>query len=221
MPRQQSRQSASRAIIENCRSMNALGINQGTSGNISVRWKDGYLITPSGVNYDDMLPEQMVFMRLDGSWEGDWKPSSEWRMHRDIYAARPEAGAVVHTHANHCAALACHRMGIPAFHYMVAIGGGADIRCADYATFGTQALSDNMLAALEERCACLLANHGMICFGADLKKAMRVAVELEALASQYWRALQLGRPDILDDDQMAEVLERFQTYGRQRADAAG
>ena len=206
------------AIIAACRQMNALGINQGTSGNISAQVAGGFLITPSGVPYDEMAPGQMVEMDLEGGHRDDQRPSSEWRMHRDIYRARPEAGAVVHTHATFCTALACLRREIPAFHYMVAVAGGASIRCADYATFGTQALSDNMLRALEGRRACLLANHGMICFGADLKKALALAVEVETLARQYWHARQAGEPVLLSEEEMTTVLERFESYGQQGAE---
>ena len=201
------------SIIDSCREMNALGINQGTSGNISARVEGGFLITPSGVPYDEMSPDQMVEMDLDGGHRDGQKPSSEWRMHGDIYRGRPEAGAVVHTHATFCTALACLHREIPAFHYMVAVAGGASIRCADYATFGTQALSDNMLRALEGRRACLLANHGMICFGPDLKKTLALAVEVETLARQYWHASQAGEPVLLSEVEMKRVLERFKSYG--------
>ena len=201
-------------IIAACREMNALGINQGTSGNVSARVEGGFLITPSGVPYDEMTPDQMVEMDLEGGHRGDLAPSSEWRMHRDIYRDRPEAGAVVHTHATFCTALACLRREIPAFHYMVAVAGGTDIRCADYATFGTQALSDEMLKALEGRRACLLANHGMICFAPDLGKALALAVEVETLARQYWHARQAGDPVLLSDEEMTTVLECFESYGQ-------
>jgi L-fuculose-phosphate aldolase len=206
------------AIISTCREMNALGINQGTSGNISARVEDGFLITPSGVAYDEMAPAEIVEMDLEGGHRGDLAPSSEWRMHRDIYRGRPEAGAVVHTHATFCTALACLHMEIPAFHYMVAVAGGTSIRCADYATFGTQALSDNMLKALEGRSACLLANHGMICFGPELKKALALAVEVETLARQYWYARQAGEPVLLSEAEMHTVLECFNSYGGPRRD---
>ena len=136
-------------------------------------------------------------------------------MHRDIYASRPEAGAVLHAHPTFATALSCLRRDIPAFHYMVAVAGGSDIRCADYALFGTQDLSDKMLAALEGRRACLLGTHGMICFHDDLAKVLWLGIEVEALARQYWHAIQIGEPVILDDRQMHEVLERFADYGRQ------
>lgn len=207
-----------RTVIDTARAMNAAGINQGKSGNVSVRGADGetLLITPSGVAYDDLKPEDIVPVVIEsGAARGRLLPSSEWRMHRDIYRARPEAGAVVHTHSTFSTALACRGEGIPAFHYMVAVAGGPDIRCAPYATFGTQDLSDHMLDALVDRKACLLANHGMICFEADAAKALALAVEIETLARQYWHACQGGTPTILSDAEMAVVLEKFKTYGKQ------
>ena len=207
-----------RSVIETARAMNASGINQGKSGNVSARGSDAgiMLITPSGVGYDDLTPDDIVPVDIEsGEARGRLLPSSEWRMHRDIYRARPEAGAIVHTHSTFCTALACRREGIPAFHYMVAMAGGTDIRCAPYATFGTQALSDHMVAALENRNACLLANHGMICFDATADKALELAIEVETLARQYWHACQGGTPTILSEAQMAEVLEKFKTYGKQ------
>lgn len=195
--------------------MNALGINQGTSGNISARVDDGFLITPSGIPYEEMEPDQVVLMDMEGGYYGEFLPSSEWRMHYDIFRNRPDAGAVVHTHAVFATAISCLRQGIPAFHYMIGVGGGTDIRCADYATFGTQALSDRMLKALDGRTACLLANHGMMCLGRDLKKAMWLAVEVETLAKQYWYAARMGEPVILDDAEMTDILARFKTYGKQ------
>lgn len=206
-----------RALIDACLAMNALGINQGTSGNISARIPDSdrFLITPSGIAYDRMSVDQIVEMDLEGGYYGDLLPSSEWRMHHDIYRTRPDAGAVVHTHANYCTALSCLRLSIPPFHYMIGVGGGTDIRCADYATFGTQALSDHMLVALADRKACLLANHGMICLRENLDKAMWLAVEVETLAKQYWIARQAGEPVLLDAEEMKGVLARFATYGKQ------
>lgn len=207
------------AIVAACREMNALGINQGSSGNVSARVAGGFLVTPSGMAYDEMAPADIVEMDLEGGHRGKIAPSSEWRMHRDIYRGRPEAGAVVHSHPTFCTALACLHLEIPAFHYMVAVAGGASIRCADYATFGTQALSDNMLRALEARRACLLANHGMICFGPTVKSALALAVEVEALARQYWHARQAGAPVLLSEAEMITVLERFKSYGQPRPKA--
>lgn len=197
------------------RRMNASGLNQGTSGNLSQRVEDGFLITPTGMDYEAMVPEDLVLMRFDGGHEGRRKPSSEWRFHRDILAARPEVGAVLHAHSMFCTTLACLRRGIPSFHYMVAMAGGVDIRCAPYATFGTEELSRHAVAALEGRKACLLANHGMLALGRDLAGAFKLAVEVETLAAMYWRALQVGEPVLLDPEEMAVVLEKFKTYGQQ------
>jgi len=204
-----------RKIVEACLEMNALGINQGTAGNISARIDGGLLITPSGLPYDEMTAAEIVPLDDAGRYYGEILPSSEWRMHFDIYRARPEAGAVVHAHSNYATALSCLRWKIPAFHYMVAVAGGRDIRCADYATFGTEALSANMMKALKDRSACLLANHGMICFAPSLDKAMRLAVEVETLAKQYWIASQAGEVTLLGKKEMTRVLARFKTYGKQ------
>lgn len=204
-----------KAVIETALAMNRLGINQGTSGNVSVRTKTGFLITPSGVPYEATTPEMIVPMRLDGSYAGDWLPSSEWRMHLDIYRARPEAGAVVHTHSTYATALSCLRKPIPAFHYMIAVAGGHDLRCAAYATFGTAELSASMLVALDGRSACLLANHGQIVFGPTLDKALWKAGEVEILAKQYFVACRMGKPTILPAEEMDCVLARFATYGKQ------
>ena len=214
-----TRTSLSRKVIENCLAMNAQGINQGCAGNISVRYEDGFLITPSGVAYERLQPGDIVFVNRDGISQDRLAPSSEWRMHRDIYVDRPEAGAVLHAHSTFATALSCLRLEIPAFHYMVAVAGGSNIRCAEYALFGTQALSDNMLAALADRRACLLGTHGMICYHDNLDKALLLGIEIESLARQYWHACQLGEPVLLDDAQMTEVLERFKSYGKQPGDA--
>jgi len=203
-------------IVDACRRMNALGINQGRAGNISCRVANGLLVTPSGLDYDTMQPGDIVLMDADGGLrDGQLKPSSEWRFHCDILAARPEIGAVVHTHAMFATVLACHRREIPAFHYMVATAGGNSIRCAPYATFGTPELSENALTALDGRRACLLANHGMIALGETLDGALALAVEVEALAAQYCRALALGEPALLPAREMETVLEKFRTYGKQ------
>ncbi len=203
------------SVIDACLAMNAQGLNQGTAGNVSARNRDGFLVTASGVEYADMQPEHVVQMALDGAWDGRWKPSSEWRMHRDIYANRAEAGAVVHVHSAYATALSCLRKDIPAFHYMIAVAGGDSLRCADYETFGTGALSQAMMAALQDRRACLLANHGQICFGATVADALKLAVEVEVLCKQYLLATLAGTPVLLDSDEMADVLTRFQTYGKQ------
>lgn len=201
------------AIVETARRMNALGINQGMSGNVSARSESGFLITPSGMDYDAMTAGDVVAMSAAGEAEAG-RPSSEWRFHHDIYQSRPDANAVVHTHSAHATTLACLGRGIPAFHYMIAIAGGRDVRCAPYATFGTQELSDHAVAALEGRKACLLANHGLIALGDDLTDALRVAEEVEVLAGQYWRALQIGEPAILSETEMDDVIEKFKGYGR-------
>jgi L-fuculose-phosphate aldolase len=207
-------------VIETCLKMNAEGINQGTSGNVSVRTTEGFLITASGIPYHKMKPYHVVEMDLDGGYRGDFLPSTEWRMHLDIFRHRPEAQAIVHTHSIYATALACLRKEIPAFHYMVGVGGGATIRCSDYAEFGTQALSATMIKALEGRKACLLANHGQIAFGPSLEKALWLAGEVETLSHQYWAALQGGRPIVLKARQMTTVLARFKTYGKQTDELA-
>ncbi len=207
------------AITEACRAMNALGINQGTSGNISVRWRDGLLITPSGMPYGDMKAADIVHLRMDGSYNHRLVPSSEWRFHRDIIGARPDVGAVVHAHPVYCTAFAICGLEIPAIHYMIAAAGGPTVRCGGYAPYGTPELSDIALAALRDRTCCLLANHGMIATGPDLGKAMWLAVELETLCRQYAVALQVGRPNVLPDDEIARTVERFRTYGPRRDSA--
>ena len=213
-----TRKSLSRNVIESCLAMNAQGINQGSAGNISVRFEDGFLITPSGIPYPQLKPEDIVFIDMDGNSRDLLAPSSEWRMHRDIYVDQTRAGAVLHAHSTFATALSCLRLDIPAFHYMIAVAGGSDIRCADYALFGTQALSDNMLTALEGRRACLLGTHGMICYHDNLDKTLGLGIEIETLAKQYWHARQAGDPVILDEAQMSEVLERFEDYGKQPVD---
>ena len=210
-------------LIATARHMAASGLNRGTAGNLSVRADapgetgagHGFLITPSGMDYALLQPEDIVFMRLDGTYSGQRKPSSEWRFHRDLYAARPETGAVLHAHSPFATSLACLRRDIPPFHYMIARFGGDSLRCASYATFGTQALSDAALAAMAGRRACLLANHGMLVFGRDLDQALSLGSELETLCEQYWRACQLGSPVLLDAAEMATVLEKFGGYGQQ------
>ena len=205
-----------------CRTM-SYGLNKGVAGNLSVRTEEngeaGFLITPTGIPYESLAPEDIVFMRLDGSATGRRQPSSEWRFHRDVYVARSEATAILHAHSPFATSLACLRRDIPAFHYMIARFGGDTLRCASYATFGTQALSDNALRAMHERNACLLANHGMLVFGRDLTHAEYLGTELELLCEQYWRACQLGQPFILDREEMAVILEKFGFGYGQRADA--
>lgn len=201
-------------IIAIALEMNAVGINRGTSGNVSARSESGFLITPSGLRYQDTKPADLVFVDADGKAHGKRLPSSEWRFHHDIYRSRGDAGAVVHTHSSFATTLACLGKGVPAFHYMIAVAGGDNIRCAPYATFGSQQLSTNALAALKNRNACLLANHGMITIGATLEKALALAVEVEALCEQYWRALQIGKPKIIPAREMRVVLKKFANYGQ-------
>jgi L-fuculose-phosphate aldolase len=214
------------AVVATAQRMNALGINRGKSGNVSVRWRDGgfdgYLVTATGLPYDEAGAADVVAMPLAGdetAARGRRRPSSEWRFHRDLYATRADFGAIVHTHSPYATALACHDRGIPPFHYMVAVAGGRDIRCAPYATFGTQALSDHALAALAGRRACLLSHHGVIAGGATLKAALALAVEVETLAEMYTHALAIAPPPLLPDAEMDRVVERFRTYG-QPADGA-
>jgi L-fuculose-phosphate aldolase len=200
-------------ILVTARAMNASGINRGTAGNVSARYQEGFLITPSGLPYDLCTPRRLARVGLDGVVVGAGKPSSEWRFHRDIYAARAEIGAIVHTHSPCATSLACLGQPIPAFHYMVAAAGGADIRVAAYATFGSQELSDHALAALEGRMACLLDRHGVIATGSDCSRALALAAEVENLAEMYCRVLALGEPRVLDTEEMARVLEKFRSYG--------
>lgn len=202
-------------LIATARAMAPAGLNRGTSGNVSVRCGDGFYITPTGMPYADLVADDIPLMALDGSHQGTRKPSSEWRFHRDLYAGRPEVGAVLHAHSPFAVSLACLRVDIPPFHYMIARFGGDTIRCADYAIFGSAALSTAALTAMAGRRGCLLANHGLLVAGRDLAEALALAVELEELCEQYWRACQLGQPVLLGADEMAAVLEKFAGYGQQ------
>ena len=236
-------------VLATAVAMNASGINQGSAGNVSAKCEYGFVITPTGMAYDECVADDMVWLPLDANspvgadetkakaettaLQGgrakdallavadddtpspQRKPSSEWRFHRDIYTAHPTAGAIVHTHSPFATALACHGMGIPAFHYMIARFGGGDVRCAAYATFGTEELSAAIVEALKDRCACLMAHHGMLVYGANLKHALALAIELESLAEQYWRTFQLGPVKLLPDMEIVRVLEKFATYGQQ------
>lgn len=193
----------------------ALNLNKGTSGNCSARIKDGFLITPSGLDVGDMTHASIVEMQLDGSVKLAGKPSSEWRFHRDIFQSRPEINAIVHTHSTFATTMACLHQDIPAFHYMIALAGGDSIRCAPYALFGSQVLSDRALAALAERKACLLANHGMIAIGECLEEALAVTIEVENLCEQYWRLLQITpTPPLLTEAEMHDVFKQFKGYGK-------
>ncbi len=200
-------------IIDNGLKLNTTGLNQGTSGNLSVRSGDGFLITPSGIPYEQLQPQDIVYMSMDGSYKHDLAPSSEWRFHRDILRDKPDVNAVVHAHPTYCTTLAILGKEIPAIHYMIAAAGGNSIRCARYETYGTEELSRAALAALQGRAACLLANHGMIATGPSLAKSMWLAVEVETLAQQYCNALQLGEPNILSDEEIDRVIEKFKNYG--------
>ena len=203
------------SIIDACREMAAQGINQGTSGNISVRTDDGILLTPSGLAYDRMKPKDIVAMKWDGSWTAPAGnvPSTEWRFHLDILRSKPEVGAVVHAHPIFCTIMAIMNRSIPAIHYMIAAAGGNDIPCAPYAQYGTAELSQAALNALRYRRACLLAHHGLIAIGPNLRKALWLAVEVEVLAKQYHGCLQLGSPPLLPDEEIDSILKRWGHYG--------
>ncbi len=209
------------AVVATARELHRCGLAEGTSGNISARSGGGFLITPTGVPYDGLAAEDIVELGYEGAAVPGQsrRPSSEWRIHRDLYASRPEIGAVIHTHSPNATALACCRLGIPPFHYMVARAGSAGIPCAPYATFGTQALSDRVLGALAGRNACLMANHGVIAVGADPAQALVVAREVEYLAKIYGLAVRIGRPVLLSAEEMREVQGRFRTYGQGAEDS--
>lgn len=201
------------SIIEHCRKMNSSGLNQGTSGNISIRHGEGMLISPASRPYDTMEPEDIVYVAFGGSATGRWNPSSEWRFHHDILVARPDMQAVVHAHPNYCTVLAIHGREIPAIHYMLAVFGGPNIRVAPYAIYGSQDLSDYAVEALKDRTACLLAHHGMIAVGTSMEQAFWMANELETLARQYHGALQIGQPPLLSDQQIQDVIDKIAGYG--------
>ncbi|PVB62850.1 class II aldolase/adducin family protein [Labrenzia sp. 011] len=201
-------------MVRICRRMNASGINQGTAGNVSVRTPTGFLITPSSMPYDDMTAEDIVEMDFDGTYAGR-RPSSEWRFHRDILKARQDVNSVLHCHSVYATTLACHHKTIPSFHYMTGIAGGTTVRCARYATFGTQSLSDAALEALTGRMACLLGQHGQISLGKDMASALWMAIEIETLSRMYVQALTLGEPPILSDEEMERVIAQMtrMSYG--------
>jgi L-fuculose-phosphate aldolase len=215
-------------LIDTAQTMRSAGLNQGTAGNLSVRGERqgsaGFWITPTGMDYAALQPDDIPFVEFDQAAGAEWprpngasrrKASSEWRLHLDLYRAHPAAGAILHAHSPFATSLACLRREIPPFHYMIARFGGSTVRCAPYALFGSQALSDAAVAAMQDRNACLLANHGMVVCATGLKPALDAAVELEALCEQYWRACQLGEPVLLDAAEMAAVQARFADYGKQ------
>jgi L-fuculose-phosphate aldolase len=206
------------SVVGGCRELARRGLTYGKSGNISVRRNErSFFVSPTGMAYESLVPEDIPLVDLEGRWFGRRRPSSEWRFHRDILKARGEIAAIVHTHSPKATSLACTGRGIPAFHYMVAVAGGADIRCAPYTTFGSQDLSDGAVEALQGRLACLLANHGVIALGRDLEGALNLAGEVEDLAAKYCAALMLGDVRILDDFEMARVIDKFRTYGKLEA----
>jgi L-fuculose-phosphate aldolase len=208
-------QTARQAVIDTARAMSRMGLSPGRSGNVSCRWQSGMLITPSGMAYDEILPADIVFVPESGDVRmGSRNPSSEWRFHRAAYAARADRNAVVHTHSMHATVLACARLKIPAFHYMVAAAGGVDIPCVPYATFGTGELSNHVADGLANRDACLMANHGQIAIGTSLAAALELATTVEVLAEQFYKVMTLGKPHILDAAEMAIVQEKFKTYGQ-------
>lgn len=198
--------------------LDALGLNRGSTGNLSVRRRDGCLITPTGMGADDMKAQDFVWVGEDGStMEGDWQPSSEWQLHTAIYKARADVHAVVHTHSVHATALACLERPLPAFHYMVAVAGGDDVPCAPYHLFGTQELSEAVVARLHARHACLMAHHGLVTAGRSIAHAVKLAVEIELLCETWLKMLAVQpEPQLLSAAQMAAVLERFRHYGRAR-----
>jgi L-fuculose-phosphate aldolase len=202
-------------IVATARAMSASGLSPGRSGNISARFRDGMLITPSGLAYSEMAPEDVVNVAADGSVpKGQRAPSTEWHFHLAAYGVRGDMNALVHTHSLHATVLACAGHPIPAFHYMVAAGGGDDIPLVPYATFGTPELAQHVAEGLRTRKACLLAHHGQVAMGTSLEGALELAHEVEILAEQYWKVMLLGRPKILPQAEMARVLEKFKSYGR-------
>jgi len=204
-------------LVTTAKRMSALGLAPGTSGNVSVRTSTGFLVTPSGMPYDELVPADAVDVKADGTVRpGQNAPSTEWQLHRDILAARPDVQAIVHTHSLFCTTISTLRRPIPALHYMVVLAGSDEIPCAEYATFGSAQLALNAVSALHGGDACLLANHGMIALGTTLAKALRLAAEVETLAAQYWHAAQLGTPHVLPADELARVRARFAEYGQRR-----
>jgi L-fuculose-phosphate aldolase len=202
-------------IIKYSKMLNSRKLSALRSGNISARYKDGFLITPSGKKYSSLKNQDIVFVSLEGKFDKKkGVPSSEWKFHQDIYRNKKEAEAIVHAHSTNATAVSTHKRGIPSFHYMVAMAGGHDIKCAKYATFGTRDLSKNILKALKGRKACLIANHGQIAFEENLSKAFELAEEVENISLQYITSLKLGKPKILSFREMKKVLSKAKYYKR-------
>ena len=200
-------------IIKYANMLNSEKLSTLRSGNVSLRYKNGFLITPSGVKYSLLKADDIVFVSLDGKFdETKNKPSSEWRFHKDIYSSKNEANAIVHAHSTHATAVSAHNKDVPAFHYMVALAGGNDLKCAKYATFGTQELSDNIINALKNRKACLMSNHGQVAFGDNLEQAFELAQEVENICHQYINAIKIGKPKILSSSEMDVILEKVKNY---------
>ena len=202
------------AVVSAVQRLDALGMNRGSTGNVSARQGPGMLITPTGMGADGLAPQDLVWVGFDGAVKGSWQPSSEWHFHQAAYLARPDLNAVVHTHSTHAAALACLRRPLPAFHYMVAVAGGDSVPLVPYFTFGTEALAAAVAHALHDRYACLLANHGLLAAGATVAQAMKVVQEVESLCEVYLKALAVGEPAILSAEEMAVVIDKFRSYGR-------
>ena len=206
--------SSKKEVIKFAKKLNDKKLSVLRSGNISKRYKNGFLITPSGQKYSSLKVKDIIFINLHGEYNKNQKPSSEWRFHQDIYISKKKANAIVHSHSTNATALSTHNKKIPPFHYMVALAGGTDIKCAKYATYGTRELSKNILKALKNRSACLIANHGQIAFGQNLSDAFELAEEVDNLAKQYIKALVLGRPKLLSLNEMKKVLSKSKTYKR-------
>jgi L-fuculose-phosphate aldolase len=218
-PKRPNEKSLRKAVLDTAIAMSSSGLSPGRSGNVSCRFEDGMLITPSGKRYDDTAPEDIVFVAGDGSIpDARQIPSTEWHVHLAAYRVRPDRYAVVHTHSMHATVLACAHRTIPPFHYMVGVVGGKDIPCVPYATFGTEELARHVANGLKERDACLMANHGQIALGATLEHALELAAEVEVLAEQYYKVLTLGPANILNDDEMTVLLDKFKSYGRNAAE---
>jgi L-fuculose-phosphate aldolase len=210
----ESESSLRQQLVATMCKMEAMGLNQGTSGNVSVRLGEQFLVSPSGIEPEALQPEMMVLVNAKGEYEGDYKPTSEWRMHTDLLLARPDVTAIVHCHSRFATTLACAHKTIPPLHYMTSVTGAGEILLAPYATFGSQALADGIAATLQGRMACLMANHGQIALGHSLQHALSIASEVETQASYYHGTLAIGGPQILADAAIDEVLEKFKTYGQ-------